>query len=712
MVHLLWASLAIPVIIHLVYRRKATPMPFSTLEFLRMVDQRVARRQRLKELLLLCVRLLLLAALVGALEKPMLRASALGGAHVPTTVAIVLDNTHSMRAVHGGTTCFQRARAAATDILDGLTGEGARGEHSAVVLLFDSPDDVPPKPSTDLTRLRSWLGEMECGYGTGELSGPLRRALQSLEHSTNPRKEIYIITDMQKLCWSKALSEVAPSVPADVPLFLVDVGGNIGNNLALTKADFGLKVNVIGAPSNLFCTVTNTGPRGQQKELSFHLEGQKLDSRKVSLAPGGQLSAVFTHAFTEKRCYSGYVELSADELGPDNRRYFTTRIHEKVPVLVVNGSPSSIPFEDEVFYLNLALSARRSGQQSLSPVHTDIISEGEFFKRHLESYACVVLANVARLDERWAQRLRHYVIAGGGLVIFTGSQLDPASYNVALGAGDAGAGILPARLGALKSVGTGEDAFFHVRRVDVKHPVFRNIIDEIDLSAVQVSRLFAAEVAPDDGAATLIELDGGPLFIERRVGSGAVVLCTSSCTLEWNNLVLRPFFLPLIHEFVYYLGNAAGGEADVPVGMAYKLRVTETQDPVEVEFYGPAKEEGEQKPLAVVKSAVDGGLNAAVFSDTSEPGIYRARYRVGDEWREREFAVNVEPSESDLDRVSQEATEELLTVKDLTFVREPESLAQIVRRRREGLPLWDYLLLATIILAVGESFVANVLLKR
>ena len=70
MINFLWLSLAIPILVHLVHRRRAKRIPFSTLRFLRMVDQRVARRQRLKELLLLALRLLLLAAPAWSFPSP------------------------------------------------------------------------------------------------------------------------------------------------------------------------------------------------------------------------------------------------------------------------------------------------------------------------------------------------------------------------------------------------------------------------------------------------------------------------------------------------------------------------------------------------------------------------------------------------------------------------------------------------------------------
>ena len=57
------ATAAIPVIIHLIHRRKARQTPFSTLRFLRMSHHRTAHRRRLHELLLLAMRCIILIAL-------------------------------------------------------------------------------------------------------------------------------------------------------------------------------------------------------------------------------------------------------------------------------------------------------------------------------------------------------------------------------------------------------------------------------------------------------------------------------------------------------------------------------------------------------------------------------------------------------------------------------------------------------------------------
>src|ERR1051326_690695 len=65
-------ALAIPVLIHLVRREKSEIIPFSSLMFLLKVPKRSIRQQKIKNLLLMALRLLILALLVGAFARPYL----------------------------------------------------------------------------------------------------------------------------------------------------------------------------------------------------------------------------------------------------------------------------------------------------------------------------------------------------------------------------------------------------------------------------------------------------------------------------------------------------------------------------------------------------------------------------------------------------------------------------------------------------------------
>jgi len=707
MIHLLWASLLVPIIIHLAHRRRAKRLPFSTLHFLLAVDQRVARRHRLKELLLLATRVALLAALVGALERPMLRSSTFKGANVPTATAIVLDNTYSMRAADRGAVFFQNARRAVLDILDGLANED-----TAAILLVDSGEAQAPQPTTDLAGLRKRVEQMEAGFGAGRLSGALRMALKSLDLSTNPRKELYIITDMQQVCWTEDIGDVGAEIPPEVPVFVVDVGAPVSHNLSLTRADAGLPTNVAGAAFRLYCTVTNQSSRSLGGDLSFFLEGEKLDSEAITLAPGANVTATFGSEPRKSGLLAGYVELEPDALDADNRRYFCLDVRRKIAVLLVNGRPSAVPYLDEVFYLQLALLAGRG--QAASPIEVEVIGPDEFLRKSLSPYHCVILANVPRMTDQWAERLREHTMGGGGLIIFCGSQIDAASYNAALGGEpDDAVSLLPGRLDRPRSAKAEGLNAFRVERFNPDHPALRDVISGGTLRPMRIERFFAVEMEEGQkGVSKLLELDAGPLLLENKVGNGVVFLFTSSADISWSNLPVRPFFLPLLHQMVYYAAGSDGEELVTLVGMPYELELDGVADSIEVTFRLPDEEGKEEESTIVVTSELEQGRNTALFTETLRPGIYRAEYEVDGLPHVRGFAVNVDPQESNLSRLSMQEAAEMLPGGAFNPVPTYAELASIVRREREGLPLWDYLLMLVIAAAVIESFLGNVSIKH
>ena len=112
------AALAlVPVIIHLVQRRKVQRVVFGSVMFLRKMSQRVIRRRRLTELLLILLRAAALAILALAFARPLLwrpvQQSGASTALGEEAAVILIDNSYSVQA--GGR--FQKAKDKALDIL-------------------------------------------------------------------------------------------------------------------------------------------------------------------------------------------------------------------------------------------------------------------------------------------------------------------------------------------------------------------------------------------------------------------------------------------------------------------------------------------------------------------------------------------------------------------------------------------------------------------
>ena len=95
-------AVAIPPILHLLNRKEAKPVTFPAMEFLRRAYRKTARRLKMKQWLLLALRMLLFAALALALSRPLWvsqttdHASGLSAASVQGAHVIVIDQSYPM----------------------------------------------------------------------------------------------------------------------------------------------------------------------------------------------------------------------------------------------------------------------------------------------------------------------------------------------------------------------------------------------------------------------------------------------------------------------------------------------------------------------------------------------------------------------------------------------------------------------------------------
>ena len=707
MVHLLWASLALPIIVHLVYRRTATRVPFSTLYFLRRLDRRVARRERIKNWLLLLLRMLLLACLIGALEKPIIWSSGSGQSDLPTTAVIVLDNTASMQASKSGTSAFQRAKEAALQVVDNL-----ETDDSACIVPFQPGSSSGTGPRTDIASLRADLEDMTCGYGGGTISGTLQRAREALEASSKPRKVAYIISDLQRASWSETPpEEVLDRWPDDVPVHLMGVSKEVETNLSLTDVNLGRRVCVSGAPTPLFCTIRNTSGASASSRLGLHADGNKVDSTEVTVPADSQKRVSFSPTFDAAGWHEGRIALEGDALGADNRRYFALEARDQIPVLLVTAQTDGNRYEQPGFYLRLALNAGRRGATAGSPLSTDVIRPSELTDHPLDRYACIVIAGLKQVRSGWGNLLRGYVDRGGGVLLFCGPRLDTAALNRELrnASGDENP-LLPVSLGETTSVGE-RDEPLTVSSVNRQHPALRPLGEDITFENVRIEAFHRMSLSSSSPGTPLLSLDEGPLLVENRHESGTFVVCTTGAGTEWSNLPLQPSFLPLIHQLIYYAGRMENADSDIEVGSSYSIDIAGARRAIELQVLRPAAT-GDKPVRDTMKSSVTGNSNRAVYRRTGRPGVYRVSYRAGGASHQERFAVNIPAAEGELDFVAAEEVRSKLEGIDTTTLGEPADAVTALRRGRQGWPLWDVLLLMAVFIGLGEAWVANVWMKR
>src|SRR5262245_18839651 len=114
-------ALGIPILIHLLLKRKQQRLRFSTIQFFQRLDEKASQKRKLRNLLLLAMRLLLFALLVFAFARPILPDRLVPGTDGPPRQAvIVLDGSASMQATDRDGSRWARAKDAASRIVASL----------------------------------------------------------------------------------------------------------------------------------------------------------------------------------------------------------------------------------------------------------------------------------------------------------------------------------------------------------------------------------------------------------------------------------------------------------------------------------------------------------------------------------------------------------------------------------------------------------------
>lgn len=322
------AAVAVPVLLHLALRRRSRRQPFPALRYLRKAEREHASRIRLRQLLLLALRVLAVLLLVLAGARLYLRDA--GEEHEPTAVAVVLDNSLSTGVVVGEERLLDDLKRRALE-----TVARATSEDRIWVVRAGEPWDVPLPSSPG--ELRRRIQETEPSGAAVSLVEAVREARALVAGAGLPGAEVHLLTDLQ----ATAVDSVpGPAGEADSPPVILYVpGAEPPPNRWIDG------VEVAGGLSPL---------ADERTEIAVRVEGSGVradgggDTVRVRLIVGERVTAavdaeVGTTVLLPAGPFPpgmvhGAAELDPDALRADDRRHFTVRVRPP-PGVVVSGDP-------------------------------------------------------------------------------------------------------------------------------------------------------------------------------------------------------------------------------------------------------------------------------------------------------------------------------------------------------------------------------------
>lgn len=530
---------AVPIVLHLLKREPETRVQFSAVHLLKHAPVEHASRRRLRELLLLALRVAALLLLAFAFARPFF-ASGITGTGATTVVA--LDVSASLSAPGQ----FERARQLARQAIDAA----ATGDLVAVVTFADAAQ-IASQPSGDRGAARAAIDAARAGAGATSYRAALSAARDVLRGRAGT---IVVVTDLQETGWDAG--DRAP-LPESARIQIADVGAP-PPNLAVTAT------RVSG--ERLAATVRNAGPEPADVRVRLDVHDDADAGRpartagETTVPVGGGQSASVSFPVPAGR-WASITVVDPAGASADNSRYIVLDSAARAQVLIVTTAGD---LSREAFYLQQALVAAGADGRAYDAQGVAASELASWDQARLDRHAGIVLLSTRGLEHHGRQILTTYMKDGGGLFIATSPEVD----------GDVIEEVLAGpRVGLVAA--EGQSPRDRVVRTwgaaDVRHPVVRAFGSESGaLGLVQFHRISAAR---PQGCQVLARFTTGEAaLMDCASEKGHALVLASDLDNRGNDLPLHATFVPFVHESMRYL---AGGQrrtseyfvADVPAGV-------------------------------------------------------------------------------------------------------------------------------------------------
>ena len=680
------AAAALPILIHLLNRRRLKRIRFPAVKFILLSQKRISRSYRLRHWLLLALRTLAVVLLALLLANPIFQTGAglfAGGG--PIALVVLLDNSLSM-TWSGNGEGFKQAKEAARLLISALNA-GDR----AVLIPTNMTGKEPLRLKEEKEVLLRELDAIEIADGTANLTAALTKAYELLSQPAG-QKEIRLITDMGLTGWDQfsisSLKQYDPSIPFKTIRVGPDQQALNGTIKEIRLADPGVGVNL---PLHIEATVANFGEL-EIKDLLVQLsiDGENKEQKLISIGPRGESAANFQTRLTQPGSHVGQITLKKERLAGNTTAYFALDAQDKLRVLVVDGDPQTSLAQSESFFLTRALNPAGERDSSLF-LPTVIIPDG-LDAAPLDGYQVVILCNVATISDNVLAKLQAFVRQGGGLLVFGGDRVQPDNYNLRLA--QSSPALLPAQIRGKKTGAetTGEK----IGKIDLAHPALQGLSDPILLESMKSARVWGYANMTAPGQSVLLSLAGGePLLLEQRVSAGRVLFMATSADRDWTDLPVKTAYLPFVQSLVSYLAGGKRGALDggIAVGAAKQISLPPSYVGKSLRIVKPDKQDRE------VSLAADKERASATFTENDRAGIYRLALPAGggkEIGTPPVYAVNPPFLESRLEEISAGELQAKLRPIPVEVIQ-ADALRQGGKRVDLALPLLVFLL-ATLLL--------------
>lgn len=665
----LWAltAVSIPVIIHLFHFRRYKKVVFSDIRLLAQLQEQNKASQKLKDWLILLMRILAISALVLAFAKPFFPAAIVntqGGNHA---VAIFVDNSYSMNANGSSGPVLEMAKEKARAVVNGYP------DAANFIILTNALSGAEQRVLSKKDALES-ISKVEPSAYSASLNQIYKRSRSALQTENPERKNLYLISDFQQKPFSGGVKDADSSIVVNA----LPVKHEQVNNISVDSIYFNDPHFTLNKPISGVIKLTNHGKNAVEAlAVKIYINEVQKVLVNVNIGGGEQVNAPFTLTINQPGIQKGKVEITDYPIIFDDVLYFSIQPDAKQSVLLISNTL----------------------QSNIKAVYADDASYqliwqqyGNINYTNLADYNFIILNEPTQMSSGLQNELTKYIEQGGTLLYIPNAE-QPLVGN--------------AWLSSLQFplYGNLTKQSLQIEQVQTRLPVLQRVYEKIQVNTAW-PKVFSYMPLTKSGltkGTSVASLNNGEDFLwQANLGKGvcyqlAVPLAQSSSNFTEHSL------------FVAFMLNAAlGSKRNLPT-----YQIIGQSLPVEIK---PSLVNGEK--LIELKSTKQQLVNELTFrkgqpyietEGLSFAGWYAA---YGKEKKQiiAEIAMNESRLESEMKFLDDESFKQLSRLPQLNW---DESDAKIIQAgisgAINGTQLWRYFILAACLFLLVEILLIRLL---
>ena len=668
-----FAAIAIPIIIHLFNFRKYKKVYFTNVQFLKELKQESDSKSKLKEWLILAMRILAIACLVFAFAQPFIpgKVKTVQGEKV---ISIYIDNSFSMESTNKKGTLLENAKTYATEIVNTFNA-------SDKFQLLTNDFEGKHQRFISKEEFIEQLNDVKISSATKVINDVIKRQQDFLQNSSSKNKRIFLLSDFQKN--TSVISKT--DIDTSIAITCIPITSSEVNNVYIDSVWFETPVQQYETQQIVHAVVINKSNKDiENGSLKLYINEAQVSLSSFNVSAGNTKDVSISFTVKIKGINKGVLKIEDYPITYDDNFYFSFNAQTTINALVINGKDSKTAGNFRSLMQDDSLFIYKENNEAS-------IDYSVFAKTNI-----IVLNELSMLTSGLTSELQKFVNAGGSVVIFPNKKSDIASYNTA---------FQSLQLPQIIKLDTTN---IKTQSINFEQGLYEGVFDKMDqrMDLPKVFEHFEFTKTTNSNSQSLVQLQNGQFLISlNSLGSGKVYVFSIPSDETSSNLLKHALFVPtLIKMSILSLK---------PSPVYYKTAINEV-------IALNSSSNFSDKPLHIVKAdkKVDiipehRLLNNATALFTQNQITEAGHYNVEENnVVVKDLAFNFDRKESDMNFMSQEDLQKQIDEKGLKNVSIIEADEKIVTNAlqevNDGKKLWKLFLILALMFLAAEILIIRI----